>query len=256
MTRLRNYFLTGFIVAAPLAITAYIVWSFVGWVDSWVKPYIPARYNPDSYLPFAVPGFGLIVAVVLITLVGFLTANFIGRSIVSFGEYLLERMPLVRSVYRTLKQILETVLSERSDTFKKVGLIEYPRKDLWAIVFIATDARGELQNSTGKDGDPTVAVFLPTTPNPTSGFLLYVPKSQIIELSMSVEEGAKLIISAGLLSPDYHEKTKELAEDALASKELKRSRSGNGEDSLKVPEVTTAAQPARKRRTASSLPKR
>ncbi|MCB1453022.1 MAG: DUF502 domain-containing protein, partial [Rhizobiaceae bacterium] len=110
MTRIRNYFLTGFIVTAPLAITAYLAWSFIGWVDSWVKPYIPASYNPDNYLPFAVPGFGLIVAVVLITLVGFLTANFIGRSIVRYGEYLLDRMPLVRSIYRGLKQIFETIL--------------------------------------------------------------------------------------------------------------------------------------------------
>jgi len=232
MTRLRNYFLTGFVVAAPLAITAYLVWGFIRWVDSWVKPYIPARYNPDSYLPFAVPGFGLIVAVVLITLIGFLTANFIGRSIVSFGEHILDRMPFVRSVYKTLKNILETVLQERSDTFKKVGLIEYPRKGVWSLVFIATEARGELQSSVGGAGNPLMAVFLPTTPNPTSGFLLYVPKSDVIELEMSIEDGAKLIISAGLISPEYQQqKTKVLAEEALEQKS-RRKRSGNGEASL------------------------
>ena len=119
MTRLRNYFLTGFIVCAPLAITVYITWSFIGWVDTWVKPYIPARYNPDTYLPFPVPGFGLIVALVLITLIGFLTANFIGRAIVAFGEYLLGRMPLVRSIYSALKQIFETVLSNKADMFPR-----------------------------------------------------------------------------------------------------------------------------------------
>ncbi|WP_028032947.1 DUF502 domain-containing protein [Chelativorans sp. J32] len=232
MTRLRNYFLTGFVVAAPLAITAYLVWGFIRWVDSWVKPYIPARYNPDSYLPFAVPGFGLIVAVVLITLIGFLTANFIGRSIVSFGEHILDRMPFVRSVYKTLKNILETVLQERSDTFKKVGLIEYPRKGVWSLVFIATEARGELQSSVGGAGNPLMAVFLPTTPNPTSGFLLYVPKSDVIELEMSIEDGAKLIISAGLISPEYQQqKTKVLAEEALEQKS-RRKRSGNEEASL------------------------
>lgn len=220
MTRLRNYFLTGFIVTAPLAITAYLAWSFVGWVDSWVKPYIPARYNPDNYLPFAVPGFGLIVALALITLVGFLTANFIGRTIVSYGEYFLGRMPLVRSVYRGLKQILETVLSERSDTFTKVGLIEYPRKGLWALVFLATETRGEVSHHTEQSEDnPSVAVFLPTTPNPTSGYLLFVPKRDIIELKMTVEEGAKLVISAGLVSPEYQRQTKALAEDALADVE-------------------------------------
>jgi len=232
MTRLRNYFLTGFVVAAPLAITAYLVWGFVGWVDSWVKPYIPARYNPDNYLPFAIPGFGLIVAIVLITLIGFLTANFIGRSIVSFGEHILDRTPFVRSVYKTLKNILETVLHERSDTFKKVGLIEYPRKGIWSLVFIATEAKGELQLSAGSDGNPLMAVFLPTTPNPTSGFLLYVPKSDVVELAMSIEDGAKLIISAGLISPEYQqEKAKALAEEALARKGNAR-RKGNGEATL------------------------
>ena len=110
MARLRNYFLTGFIVCAPLAVTAYIAWSFIGWVDSWVKPYIPPVYNPDTYLPFPVPGFGLIVALILITVIGFLTANFVGRSVVGYGEYLLSRMPLVRSIYKVVKQILETVL--------------------------------------------------------------------------------------------------------------------------------------------------
>ncbi len=232
MTRLRNYFLTGFIVTAPLAITAYLAWSMIGWVDSWVKPYIPFRYNPDNYLPFALPGFGLIVALVVITLIGFLTANFIGRTIVNTGENILGRMPLVRSVYRGLKQILETVLSERSDTFKKVGLIEYPRKGLWALVFVATETRGEVQAKVDDDAGQTIAVFLPTTPNPTSGYLLFVPKRDVIELKMTVEEGAKLVISAGLVAPEYQQQTAALAAEAM------------NEDS----------QPARKSRTASSRP--
>ncbi|MBN7756326.1 DUF502 domain-containing protein [Nitratireductor aquimarinus] len=232
MTRLRNYFLTGFIVTAPLAITAYLAWSMIGWVDSWVKPYIPFRYNPDNYLPFALPGFGLIVALVVITLIGFLTANFIGRTIVNTGENILGRMPLVRSVYRGLKQILETVLSERSDTFKKVGLIEYPRKGLWALVFVATETRGEVQAKVDDDAGQTIAVFLPTTPNPTSGYLLFVPKQDVIELKMTVEEGAKLVISAGLVAPEYQQQTAALAAEAM------------NEDS----------QPARKSRTASSRP--
>jgi uncharacterized membrane protein len=216
MTRLRNYFLTGFVVTAPLAITLYLTWSLIRWVDSWVKPYIPARYSPDTYLPFAVPGFGLIVALVAITLVGFLTANIIGRKIVNSGEYLLGRMPLVRNIYSGLKQILETVLSQRASTFKKVALIEYPRKGLWALVFIATENSGEVQDRIGDDAGQTVAVFLPTTPNPTSGFLLYVPKKDIIELSMTIEEGAKLIISAGLVTPEYQARTRALKDAATA----------------------------------------
>lgn len=203
MARLRNYFLTGFIICAPLAVTAYLTWSFIGWVDSWVKPYIPRVYNPDTYLPISVPGFGLIVAIILITLIGFLTANFIGRSILNFGESLLEQMPLVRNIYRGLKQILQTVLSEKSNTFQKVGLIEYPRKGLWAMVFIATDAEGEIDKTIDPVAGPSVAVFLPTTPNPTSGFLLFVPRDDIRELKMSVEEAAKLVISAGLVTPEH-----------------------------------------------------
>ncbi len=214
MMRLRNYFLTGFVVTAPLAITAYIAWSFIGWVDSWVKPYIPGRYNPDSYLPFTVPGFGLIVAVVLITLVGFLTANFIGRTLVSYSEYLLDRMPLVRSIYRALKQIFETVLSNKSEVFKKVGLIEYPRRGAWAIVFISSERQSEVNSRISGHTEDSIAVFLPSTPNPTTGFLMYVPRAELIELSMSVEEAAKLVISAGLVTPEYQKKTEQLAEQS------------------------------------------
>lgn len=215
MTRLRNYFLTGFVICAPLAVTAYLTWSFIGWVDSWVKPYIPEFYNPDTYLPVSIPGFGLIVAIFLITIIGFLTANFIGRSILSYGEYLLSQMPLVRNIYNGLKQILQTVLSEKSDTFDKVALIEYPRKGLWALVFIATEAEGEVLDAVRSGGGgESVAVFLPTTPNPTSGFLLFVPKESLFELSMSVEDAAKLVISAGLVTPEYLARTKALAEAA------------------------------------------
>ena len=212
--RLRNYFLTGFIVCAPLAVTAYLTWSFIGWADSWVKPYIPEIYNPDTYLPFSIPGFGLVVALFLITLIGFMTANIIGRTIVNYGEYMLGRMPLVRNVYGVLKQILETVLSERTNTFTQVGLIEYPRKGLWAIVFIATDAEGEVREELERKTGQTTAVFLPTTPNPTSGFLLFVPKSDLKILSMSVEEGAKLVISAGLVTPEYQRRLQALADEA------------------------------------------
>jgi len=206
MTRLRNYFLTGFIVAAPLAITVYIVWSFIGWIDSWVKPYIPAAYSPDTYLPFALPGFGLLVAVFIITMIGFLTANFVGRSIIRFGEHLLSRMPLVRGVYKALKQIFETVLSNKNDTFRHVGLVEYPRKDVWSIVFVPGDKDSEINARLDREGDPLVGVFMPCTPNPTTGFLLYVYRSDIVMLDMTIEDGAKLIVSAGLVAPEYKRK--------------------------------------------------
>jgi uncharacterized membrane protein len=245
MMRLRNYFLTGMVVCAPLAITAYLAWSFVHWVDSWVKPYIPARYNPDNYLPFAVPGFGLIVAFLLITLVGFLTANIIGRSIISFGERLLNRMPLVRNVYSGLKHIFETVLAHRKELFSRVGLFEYPRRGAWSIVFIASQQDTEVNEALEEREGKTIAVFRPITPNVTTGYLLYVPEKDVIPLDMSVEDAAKLLISAGLVGPKYRKKTKALAEQALARIETGKAS---------VPE--TASQPARRRRTASSRPKR
>jgi uncharacterized membrane protein len=208
MSRLRNYFLTGFIVIAPLALTIYIAWSFVGWVDSWVTPYIPLRYNPETYLPFPIPGFGLLVALVVITLIGFLTANIVGRSVLSFGEHLLERMPLVRSIYRALKQIFETVLSNKGDMFNAVGLVEYPRRGAWSIVFVTgSERRTEVNAKLDEDeNNPMIAVFMPCTPNPTTGFLMYVPKSDVVMLDMSIEDGAKLIVSAGLVAPDYEKR--------------------------------------------------
>jgi uncharacterized membrane protein len=212
--RLRTYFLTGLIIVAPLTITIYLVWSFIGWVDGWIKPYLPADFNPDNYLPFAVPGIGLLVALFLITMIGFLTANFIGRQIVHLGERLVAKMPLVRNIYGGLKQIFETVLSNKANTFKKVALIEYPRKDVWALAFVATDAEGEVAEKLNPRFGETIAVFMPTTPNPTTGFLMFYPKSEVIMLDMSVEDGAKLVISAGLVNP---ERKQALLRDAAAA---------------------------------------
>lgn len=200
MKRLRTYFLTGIIVAGPLGITAFLTWSFVGWVDGLVKPFLPAAYNLDTYVHFSVPGFGLLVALAGLTLLGFLAANIFGRTLLGFGEHLLGRMPLVRNLYRGLKQIFETVLTESGTSFQRAGLIEYPRRGLWSIVFISATAKGEVAEKVPGDED-SMSVFLPTTPNPTSGFLLYVKRSDIILLDMSVEDAAKLVISAGLVAP-------------------------------------------------------
>jgi uncharacterized membrane protein len=202
MTRLRNYFLTGFVICAPLAITAWLTWSFVVWVDSWVKPYIPGAYNPDNYLFFRVPGFGLVVALVLITLIGFLTASLIGKTVVGWGERMLGRTPLVRTLYTALKQIFETVFASQSNSFKTAALIEYPRRGIWSIVLIATTARGEIASLFEADGTEMLAVFLPPTPNPTSGFLLYVPREDVKILNMKVEDAMKLVISAGIVGPE------------------------------------------------------
>ncbi|MGI9371941.1 MAG: DUF502 domain-containing protein [Hyphomicrobiales bacterium] len=199
--RLRTYFLTGLVVAAPIGITVYLIWWFVSFFDQWIKPYIPSAYNPDNYLPFSVPGVGLLLALFGITVIGAFTANLFGRTIINLWERLLSGMPVVRTVYSALKQIFETVLSQKSDSFREVCLIEYPRKGLYAIAFVSCDSEGEVP-ARAKAGD-LISVFLPTTPNPTSGFLLFVPERDVIKLTMTVEEAAKLVISAGLVVPDH-----------------------------------------------------
>lgn len=204
--RLRNNFLTGLIICAPIAITIWLTWTFIHWADSWVKPYIPARLSPEHYIKFAVPGFGLLIAVIVITIVGILGKNLIGRTIVQVGELVLDRTPLVRSIYKAIKQIFETVLHERTTSFKKVGMIEYPSPGLWSLVFVATDAKGEIASRFNEKGMELTAVFLPPTPVPTAGFLVWVEKSKIMELDMSTEDAAKLLISGGLVSPDWKPK--------------------------------------------------
>lgn len=198
MARLRNYFFTGLVVAAPIGLTVYITTWFVDLVDTWFVPLIPAQYQPDRYLPFEIPGLGLLIAFVLLTLLGALTANIFGRAILSFAEGLVDRMPVVRSIYGAIKQIFETVVSQSTTSFRDVGVIEYPRKGLYTIVFVTSQTTSQIGEQMGHD---LISVFLPTTPNPTSGFLLYVPRQDVTILDMSIEEGAKLIISAGLVEP-------------------------------------------------------
>lgn len=212
--RLRNYFLTGLVIAGPIGITLYIAWWIIGIVDDFVKPLIPAAYNPDSYLPVHVPGFGLLLAAIAIMLLGFLTANLVGRSLIQFGERFLNRLPMISILYRGLKQIFETVVNQSAQSFKQVGLIQYPREGIWALVLISTPAKGEVAHKA--EGEEILSCFLPTTPNPTSGFLLFVPRDQVKILDMNTEDAAKLIISAGLVTPEYQKATAELAEQAVA----------------------------------------
>lgn len=199
--QLRNSFLTGLVIVGPIGITIYMVWTFINFIDSWVTPYI-LRLFPNIPLPVeSIPGMGLVVAIFGIMVIGAFTANLFGRSIVGYGERLLDRMPVVRNLYRALKQIFETVLSQSGNSFQKVGLIEYPRQGLYAIVFVSTETKGEIADRCAKGGR-FLSVFLPTTPNPTSGYLLFLPEEDVIILDMTVEEGAKLVISAGLVIPE------------------------------------------------------
>lgn len=212
-SRLRNYFLTGLIIVGPVGITLYVVWWFINLVDAWVKPWVPQIYLPETYLPFTVPGVGLIFSITGLIIIGALAANLFGRTLVSYGEMMLDRMPVVRNVYGALKQIFETVLSQSSSSFQKVGVIEYPRKGLYAIVFVSTTTKGEIDRKVEK-GKTLLSIFLPTTPNPTSGFLLFVPEKDVLVLDMSVEEAAKLVISAGLVVPKEQEELAKLAKGA------------------------------------------
>ncbi|WP_406858386.1 DUF502 domain-containing protein [Alsobacter sp. KACC 23698] len=219
--RLRAYFLTGVVVAGPLAITAYITWWVVNLVDGWVKPFIPAPYLPETYLQYPIPGFGMIVAFFGLTVLGFLTANLVGRSLLDFGETLLGRMPVVRGLYKSVKQIFETVFSQSGTSFRTVGLVQFPAKDMWSIVFLSTPPQGELQERMPGQHE-YVAVFMPCTPNPTTGFFFYLPRHEVIELSISVDEGAKLIMSAGLIQPDGQRRLAKLAEQARQRDEAMR----------------------------------
>ena len=197
--RCRNYFITGIIVVAPVALTIYLVSLVVNLIDHKIVPLIPLRYNPETYLPFAIPGIGVLIMVVSLTLIGWLTTGLIGRTIVRVGENLLDRMPIVRSIYSALKQIFETVFTQNSRAFRDVVLIPYPRPGCWALGFATGTTKGEVQEAIQ---DEVVNVFLPTTPNPTSGYLLFLPKKDVIFLDMTVEQGIKLVISGGVVTPE------------------------------------------------------
>ncbi|WP_366940633.1 DUF502 domain-containing protein [uncultured Rhodospira sp.] len=192
--RLRNHFFAGILVTAPAAITFFVAWKFIEFVDKRVAAFIPEQYH----LPFSIPGVGLLVMVLILIGIGAFATGLVGRILFRLGERLLNRMPLIRNIYGALKQILETVLAQQSTAFRQVVLVEYPRRGIWAIAFITGVTEGEVQNLTAQE---CVNVFLPTTPNPTSGFLLFVPRQDLIVLDMSVEEGIKMVISGGIVTP-------------------------------------------------------
>lgn len=214
--RLRNYFLTGLLIVGPVTITIYIIHWFINYVDAWVKPLVPHAYLPETYLPFAVPGIGLLFGIVGLTLIGALTANLLGRSLVSFGEMALDRMPIVRNVYRALKQIFESVVSVTgpAQNVQKVGLIEFPSKGIWSLVFVTGEGGGEIAAVKPGGEDDLVSVFMPTGIVPPTGFICFLPRRDVTLLKMSAEDAAKIIISGGMVTPDYQARLKQLADRA------------------------------------------
>jgi len=198
VARLRAYFFAGILITAPVSITIYLAWLFVSSVDARVTTLLPARFNPETYLPFAIPGLGLVIVFLGLTLIGATTAGYLGRLITRILDGALDRMPVLRSVYRAVKQVFETVLAKKSSAFRQAVLVEYPRRGIWTIGFLTGVTEGEVQDVTGQE---VINVFVPTTPNPTSGFLLFVPRTDVIELAMPVEDALKMIVSGGIVTP-------------------------------------------------------
>jgi uncharacterized membrane protein len=221
--RIRNYFLTGLIVAGPVAVTLWLIWWFVTWVDGLVRPLIPEAYRPETHLPLNIPGFGLVIAFVALTLLGFLTANFIGSKFVNLGESLLNRMPIVRPIYRTSKQIFQTLFSRSGSSFRRVGLVEFPAPGMWSLVFLTQTPSDDI--AARLPATEHVAAFMPCTPNPTTGFFFYVPRRDVIDLDISVEQAMQLLMSAGMVQPggDQHNKLAALAETARARQAARSS---------------------------------
>jgi len=213
---LRASFLTGIVVIAPVGMTIWLVWTLMGWVDGFVLPLVPDTIQPEKYIGINLRGVGLIIFLIFTILVGWIAKGLIGRSLINFAESLVDRMPVVRSIYSGVKQIAETVFAQSDRNFEKACLIEYPRKDIWVIGFISTSAKGEVAASE-RTGDALMGVFAPTTPNPTSGFLLFLPRKDIIELEMSIEEAAKLVISAGLVYPNAKDPTQPPEEESKSA---------------------------------------
>ena len=223
MSRLRNYFLTGLVLVGPLYITANLTWWFINWVDDLVRPFIPVAYRPETYLPVKIPGLGLIIVFITLTLLGFLTANFVGRKLVEVGEKILNRMPVVRPIYNSLKQIFQTLFAKGGSSFRRVGLVEFPSPGMWSLVFLSNSASAEI--AARLPDTEHVAAFMPCTPNPTTGFFFYVARRDIIDLDITVEAAMTLLMSAGMVQPgDQQKKLAALAEAARVARATQPNR--------------------------------
>jgi len=223
VSRLRNYFLTGLILVAPAYITISLTWWFINWVDDLVRPFIPVAYRPETYLPVKIPGLGLIIVFITLTLLGFLTANFVGRKLVEVGEKILNRMPVVRPIYNSLKQIFQTLFAKGGSSFRRVGLIEFPSPGMWSLVFLSNSASAEI--AARLPDTEHVAAFMPCTPNPTTGFFFYVARRDIIDLDITVEAAMTLLMSAGMVQPgDQQKKLAALAEAARVARATQPNR--------------------------------
>ena len=230
MSRIRNYFLTGLVVAGPVTVTLWLVWWVVTWADNLVRPLIPVIYRPETYLPMQIPGTGLIIAFFALTMLGFLTANLIGRKLVEVGEGLLNRMPIVRPIYRTTKQIFQTLFSKSESSFRGVGLVEFPSPGMWSLVFLTQPPGVGIADRL--PATEHVSAFMPCTPNPTTGFFFYVPRRDVLELDITVEQAMTVIMSAGIAQPAGEPKLAALAESARAAQAARKAGESQATNSL------------------------
>ncbi len=197
---LRGRFFAGMVIAAPLAATFFILQFLITWIDNRVKPLLPPLLKPETYTNYAIPGFGVLVLAIALTILGAVTANLVGRSLLAATDRIFSRIPIVKNVYAAIKQLTEVLSNNQQASFDRCVLIEYPKKDSWCIGFVSSNAKGEIG---AKLGTSKIGVFVPTSPNPTSGFLIYVEETEVMPLDMTVEEGAKMILTAGLVVPDF-----------------------------------------------------
>jgi len=219
MARLRGYLLAGIVVIAPISITIYLTYIFLTFIDRQVVKILPEQWYTQFHDVVNLPGVGVILALAFFIVVGWFATNFLGRLFINIAEYFVDRMPVIRSLYGTIKQIFETVMATQSQAFREAVIMEYPRKGVWSIGFVTGISKGEVQKITDKE---TINVFVPTTPNPTSGYLLFVPKSEVVFLEMSVEEAIKLVVSAGIITPpDPSTQTKAAKKKAVFKKSKK-----------------------------------
>lgn len=202
-SKIKAYFFTGILVTAPVAMTFYLAYKLITWIDVSVNRLIPPEFRPDNYLPYSIPGLGVVLLILALILIGMFAAGFLGRFFLRLGEWIVYKVPFISSVYSLLKQVFQTFLSNKNDAFTKVVLLEYPRKGIWILGFVSSDTQGEVKDKLGRE---LLNVFIPTTPNPTSGFLIFVPKEDTINVDMSVEEGIKFVISGGLVTPEMTKK--------------------------------------------------
>lgn len=203
---LKTYFFTGILVTAPIAITLYLALELFKWVDSSVTHLIPEKYNPETYLPYGLPGIGVLVLVVALILIGMLAVNIFGRWLMGIGQKIIERIPVISGVYSALKKLFETLLGQGSTSaFRKAVLVEYPRKGVWTVAFLTAPVYEGFKKLLPND---MVTVYVPTTPNPTSGFMLYVPKKEVKELDMRVDDAFKMVVSTGIVTPSKKPKKK------------------------------------------------